>query len=226
MTRTRTIYTNFQDLSIRGESAIVILKLMMAFNDLSLANQALSRWQEEQPNCRKVRQVGAKMYFVRIQISHLYEGLKIIDAIRKDPALSNLVGRCGRETQRAFHKLEEFLPEGKNRKEFEKLVGQIRHNLTFHYNESGRLIKRAILDRATCGEANNSSITASDDASSWHFKVADDVVDSIVVRQIWDIPRNTDLRSEVDKTLDRVYEIFLWFVTFSAGFIWKYLNKP
>ena len=48
------------------------------------------------------------------------------------------------------------------------------------------------------------------------------VVDSIVVRQIWAIPRDADLRVEADKVADRAHQIFLWFVDFSGEFIWKY----
>ena len=33
----------------------------------------------------------------------------------------------------------------------------------------------------------------------WHFKVADDLIDSIVVRQIWGIPKGSDVRFEADK---------------------------
>jgi hypothetical protein len=56
----------------------------------------------------------------------------------------------------------------------------------------------------------------------WYFKVADDVVDSIVVRQIWAIPRYADMRAEADKVADRAHQIFRWFVDFAGEFIWKY----
>ena len=36
-----------------------------------------------------------------------------------------------------------------------QLIGQIRHNLTFHYNQSGMLIERAISDRAGRSDAQN-----------------------------------------------------------------------
>lgn len=59
----------------------------------------------------------------------------------------------------------------------------------------------------------------------WHFKVASDIVDSIVVRQIWNIPREADARIEADKILDRVHQITMWFLDFSAEFIWKYCES-
>lgn len=216
---------NFQTLLARGPSAVTVVKLMMACNDLSLVNQALADWKKEQPNSRKPRQVGAGMYFVRTQLAHLYEGLKVIEEIREAATLIALVKQCDAQTQQSFHELEQFVRGGPNRAEFERLVGQVRHNLTFHYFQCETLVERAIEDRAGRQEANASSVTRGDSAHLWHFKVADDIVDSIVVRQIWDIPRNADLRIEADKVADRVHQIFLWFVDFSGEFIWKYCES-
>lgn len=222
MAMTKTKYIDLQTFSDRGKSGTTVVKLMMACNDLSLANQALSEWKKEQPKNKKSRQVGAGMYFVRTQLAHLHEGLKIIDAIRKDPALLIFVKQCDTQTQESFHTLQQFLPGGPMHKEFEQLVGRVRHNLTFHYDESGKLIEIAISDRASRAEARMSSITRGDTGHSWHFKLADDVVDSIVVRQIWAIPKNADVRAEADKIADRVHQIFLWFVDFAGEFIWEY----
>jgi hypothetical protein len=222
--RTTTKYTDFQTLLARGKSAIMVIKLMMACNDLSLANDALGQWKKEQQLSRKARQTGAGMYFVRTQLAHLYEGLKVIEEIRKKSSLLAKVKKCDFQTQESFQNLEQFLPGGLKRLEFEKLVGKVRHNLTFHYNQSDKLIRRAISDRAARSEARHSSITCSDTAYLWYFKVADDIVDSIVVRQIWDIPRSADLRVEADKVADYVHQIFVSFMDFSTKFIWKYFE--
>lgn len=225
MPRTITRYINFQKLQARGKSAVTVIKLMMACNDLSLTNQALSEWRKEQPNNRKSRQSGAAMYFVRAQIAHLHEGLKVIEAIRQDSTLFALVKDCDNKTQESFRELEEFLPGGSKRAEFEKLAGRVRHNLTFHYDESGKLIEKAIADRARRPDGQISSVTRGDTAHLWHFKVADDVVDSIVVRQIWNIPRSVDLRVEADKVADYLFKIVLCFADFSGEFIWKYCGN-
>jgi len=215
---------NFENLRNQGQCAVTVAKLMMACNDLSLANEALSGWKEKDSKMMKQRQIGAGMYFVRTQLAHLHEGLKVIDSIRKDKALTSLLRRCDNLTQESFRQLEEFLPGGSKRAEFERLVGRVRHNLTFHYDESGKLIERAIEDRASRSEARISSVTRGNTAYLWHFKAPDDLVDSIVVRQIWNIPRNADLRVEADKIADQVHQIFLWFMDFSGEFIWNYCN--
>lgn len=222
MSRTSSTFISFETLKARGSSAITIIKLMMTCNDLLLADQALAEWKKEQPLNKKPRQTGAGMYFVRTQLSHLHEGLKVLENIHKDSFLMSLVKQCDPETQESFHNLEQFLVGGSSRSEIEKIIGRIRHNLTFHYDESGKLIEEAISDRAARSEARISSITRGDHAHLWHFKVADDIVDSIVVRQIWKIPRGTDLRVEADKIADRVHQICLWFLDFSGELIWRY----
>lgn len=151
--------------------------------------------------------------------------LKVIDAIRNDQEPINLVNQCDAQTQESFKELEQFLPGGAKRKDFEKLIGLIRHNLAFHYNESGKMIKKAISDRATRPGARTTSITRGDTAYLWHFKIADDIIDSIVVRQIWKIPISKDLRIEANRVANQIHHISLRFVDFSGEFIWKYCGN-
>jgi len=198
---------------------------MMACNDLSLANQSLFEWKKELSGSMKSRQIGAGMYFVKTQLAHLHEGMKVIKEIKKCPVLMALVDHCDSQTQKSFNELEQFLHNGAKHDEFEKLVGRVRHNLTFHYDENGKHIKQAVSDRAGRPDARISSVTRGDTAYLWHFKVADDIVDSIMVRQLWKIPREADLRIEADKVADQVHQIFLLFVDFSGEFIWKYCES-
>lgn len=222
MARTHTRLVNFQTLEARGESAVVVVKLMMACNDLQLANEALSEWKKEQSLFRKSRQLGACMYFIRLQLGHLFEGLKIVAQIRNNPTLFSLVGQCDAQTKESFANLEQFLPGGAKRPEIEKLMGRIRNNLTFHYEGNGKLIAKAISDRAARAEARLSSVTRGSTMYLWHFKTADDVVDSIVLRQIWGIQRTADPQIEANKIADYLHQICLWFVDFSGEFTWKY----
>jgi hypothetical protein len=198
---------------------------MMACNDMQVANEALAEWKSEQLPHKRHRQFGAKMYFVRLQISHLYESLKIIDQIRGDRQLMKLVDQCDAKTQQSFQELEAFLPNGAKRQWLDRMVGKLRHNLVFHYDESGKLIERAIADRAARAEAWHSSVTRGSAAYLWHFKPADDILDSIVVRQIWGVPRQQDMRTEVDRIVDEIHQVFLSFVDFSGEFIWKYCSR-
>ena len=156
---TSTRQVHFDRLHARGPDAAVVIKLMMACNDLSLANQALDDWKKDQPRERRQREIGARMYFVRVELAHLFEGMKVIEEIQRTPSLRNLVERCDSRTKASFAELEMFAHGGANRAEFEKLIGQVRHNLTFHYYRCEKLVLQAIADRASRREARLSSIT-------------------------------------------------------------------
>jgi YD repeat-containing protein len=221
VSRTSTTYVSFDSLKASGGSACTVVKLMMACNDMSLANQALTEWKKYQPRNKKSRQKAAGMYFVRTQLAHLHEGFKVLDAMRADNALMAHLESCDKETKKSFQNLISFLHGGANHDEFERLVGRVRHNLTFHYDESGKMIEKALAD----GGNWQSSITRASTAHLWHFKIADDIVDSIVVRQIWKIPKSADTRNEADKIADRIHQIFLWYVDFAGEFIWRYCKK-
>jgi hypothetical protein len=198
---------------------------MMACNDLQIANEGLSQWKEEQPRNRAYRQRGACMYFLRLQIAHFFEAFKIIDEIGNDAWLSGLVWRCDKQTQDSFQYLQQFVKGGTRRQWFETIVGRVRSNLTFHYDENGTLIERAIADRASRPVSQYSSITRGSTAYLWHFEVADEILDGIVVRQIWKIPRDKDLRAEADRVSDEIHEVFLKFLDFCGDFIWKFSGR-
>lgn len=225
MAITGTRFVDFETLNLRGQSAVTVVKLMMACNDLTITNQALGDWKNEERQSRRSRQRGACMYFIRAQIAHLYEGMKIIEEIRNENTLSMLVNRCDTQTQQSFRELEQYLQGGPRRNCFEQLAGRVRSNLTFHYDETGKLIEKAMADRGGRTDAQISTITRGSTAHLWHFKVADDVVDSIVVRQIGKVPRDADLRAEADVIMDEVQQIALSFLDFSGEFIWKYCER-
>jgi hypothetical protein len=225
MSGTHTKLIDYQKLRARGKSATLVVKLMMVCNDLQLANEALSQWKDEQPRSRAYRQQGAQMYFLRLQIAHLFEALDIIADVRNDSRLSALVWQCNKRTQTSFEYLEQFLKGGTARPWFDRIVGRVRNNLTFHYDESGRLIDRAIADRASRPVSQYSPITRGSTAYLWRFQVADEILDSVVVRQIWEIPRDKDLRAEADRISDEIHKVFLAFVDFCGDFIFKFFSR-
>jgi hypothetical protein len=67
----KTKYTTFKKLSDKDELGVVLGRLMMAVNDIGVCNDGLGAWMGEQKDAiRKERQQGARMYFVRMLISH------------------------------------------------------------------------------------------------------------------------------------------------------------
>jgi hypothetical protein len=224
MTRTLTRQVDFRTLTSRGPSASTIIRLMMACNDLSLANQALTEWKQEQRGERKSRQQGAGLYFVRMQMAHLHEGMKVIQDIKKDPILMALVQRCDSRTRESFGELEKYLRGGIHRKEFESLIGNIRNNLTFHYDEQGKRIPKSLSSLASKAD-HFGSVTRGNTAHVWYFQAADRVVNNAICFQIWEIPEGSDVTAEADKKAMRCHEIFLTFVDFAGEFVWQYTGS-
>jgi len=225
MTGTATLIVDFERLASRGADGAVVAKLMMACNDMTIANLSLSDWKEEQSQDRRDLQVGARLYFIRLELSHLYEGLKIIPEIRSAAGLYSHLQSCDNQTQESFSEVEAFAPGGARNRELEALVGRIRNTLTFHYHGASKPIERAIRDRGSRKGARLSSITRGTTAHRWRFSAADDIVDSVVVRQIWNVPQSADLRSAVDEAAMRVHAISLRFLDFAGEYVWRYFRK-
>ena len=217
---TESRFLSFHKLQLRAPQAVTLVKLMMACNDLTFTNQALDDWKNETRPERKATQAAGCRYFICAQLSHLYEAIDVIQNIQDDPALFAFVGRCDHRTQEAFRKLQRYVKDGDQHSRFEAVIGRIRNNITFHYPERDKEIAKAIAKRAARSQV--SSITRGSTSHLWFFKVADDVIDSIVVRDIWKVPDTTDLRSGADEIAVEVHQIQLLFLDFAGEFIWKY----
>jgi hypothetical protein len=224
MSRSRTVFIDLQRLSSCGNDASIIIRLMMACNDLFLANQFLSMCQGAQPPIHKHVQRGAMMYFVRLQCGHLNEAMKIITEIKQDKKLCDEVKKCSRPAQESFTELTSCLSGGANEKKFNQDVGKIRHNTVFHYDERARLIKTALRDRAGRQAARPSKITTGDRINLIRFELADDIIDTIVCRQIWGIPRQSNLREEADRHAKFGSDLCKSFLVFSDEFILRYIE--
>ena len=121
--------------------------------------------------------------------------------------------------------LRQYMTGGAKRKKFDDYIVRVRNNLTFHYDQSGKLIAREIGDPASRTESNATSITRGSSMHSWRWGIADDLIDTMVVRQIWRIPRAADLENEVTAIVNELHEIVLNFVDFCADVIWRYVNS-
>jgi hypothetical protein len=93
MTAVNSRWVDCAALLRRGSGASILIKLMMAVNDLALADDALGSWNKEQPDLRKNRQAGARMYFVRLQMAHLVEAMTAVEEFKKDPSLMNALSK-------------------------------------------------------------------------------------------------------------------------------------
>jgi len=75
-----------------------VLRLMMACNDLTIANQALGICRRTESEKNEYIRRGAALYFVRLQMAHLHEALKIVSEIQGCPNLRRFVDQCPQAT--------------------------------------------------------------------------------------------------------------------------------
>ena len=105
MAFTRFKQINLDDPKWRGEDAGIVTSLMLACNDMSLCNQALSMASKEDAYSSAKTASGARMYFLRMQISHLWEALKIVPELRASANLMRRVKSSDQRTQESFRQL-------------------------------------------------------------------------------------------------------------------------
>ncbi|MFH0131888.1 hypothetical protein ACGLHS_16900 [Variovorax sp. VaC1] len=221
MTRTTTRQINFETLKLRGASAVVVIKLMMAANDMSYANQNLADYKAAvERGDRNVRPNGG-LYWVRLQIAHMSEAFVIINQIRDTPDLMNFVDQCDRRTRESFANLLPFLHGGAKHDQFRQLVEKVRNNVAFHY-QCDKLIGKTIGTLASRSGHRISTITRGDDVRLWHFQAADVVLDTIVVRELWQVPLTRAAIDGADEAAWNTHLMFLDFMDFAGEFIWKY----
>ena len=202
----------------------IIMRLMMAFNDLVLVNQCLRMVKKENSPIAQEYKMGAGMYFVRLQFSHLNEAMKIIIKIRDSHLPLCIVKKCTDRNKENFEKLKGYLKGGQNYVEFKSKVGKIRHNVTFHYDESAKLYNRALKTRSARKDGKTSKITWSPDIENMRFNIADDIHDTIVCRQIWQIPEDANIREEANTFADFGREVCLCFLQFAYEYVVRYLQ--
>jgi hypothetical protein len=126
--RSRTRSTTFRRIANAGELGPSLIKLMMAVNDLGIANHGLQQWKESPPAGHDTRSQGAKSYFVRLMTAHTFEALKVIHKINSTPKFKKLVDQCDRQTREAFARLVKVI----GTREYSTMK-RIRNAIAFHY---------------------------------------------------------------------------------------------
>jgi len=213
----------------KKEEASLIIRLMMASNDITTANHAASTFKdgELKPTQEHIRQ-GYRMYFIRIQTGHLNEAMKLIkelsDMLKTSKSLSATYEKCLPENKKNFLKLQECLPLGKTYNEFKQNVTKLRHKIVFHYNEK-KLFKNAISNRIKDKKRKYSSITISDDIRFGRFNIADEIIDTVVCSDLWNLHDDSTLRNEADKHAQFGFELCVSFINFCKEFIFLYIKE-
>jgi len=217
MSRSTSRSTNFRRLAGVPELSPTIVRLMMACNDLAIADHSLAIWHGEQPHHRRHRETGARMYFVRLQIAHIFEALSIIEHIRDTPKLRDAVAECDQRTRGSFEKVVSFIGTDDY-----QIMLRIRNNITFHYGD--RVVEKAIVAAAKSYPDVPLTMSIGQETIDWFFAPADRIIDRIVVRDIFSVPDEADVRVEVDNIVVRLQIIVKMFADFAGYFIWRHSN--
>jgi len=223
MRATQTFFIDLQRLSECKEDAVLIIQLMRAADDISIANWGLAQFKSEKPNIQKHVQLGACRYFVRLQCGHLVEGLKLIEKFNQRSDLLKILSKCEDHVQNAYNRLIEVLPGGSNRKKYKEWILPVRNRLAFHYDPS--LVARALKQRSSNQVGRRSTITRGSEMSLWRFNIADEIEDTIVCRELWKIPLDEDLHAEVNKRVDFGSKLCIDFLNFVGVVAFRYTKK-
>jgi len=194
--RTHSEFISFAKLA-NLQAVIPVVTVALVCNDLAVANSAMSRLTANVPRSLHHVRRGVRMYFSRMQCGHLNEGMDAIAEVQKTSLLLAAVQSCRTSAIAAFHELCKCLKGGPYHKEFKRHVGFMRNRAAFHYDPND--LGWAIADRAGKSQGGTSSLTAGEDIHSSRFEFGDDLLDSVVCRRIWGIPKNQDVRQEADR---------------------------
>ena len=83
MVKYRITQVNLSKLNPENKEHLMIVRLMMAFNDISMANACMVEYYNIADKAKSHLKRGGTNYFVRLGCGHLYEGLKIIRDLKK-----------------------------------------------------------------------------------------------------------------------------------------------
>jgi hypothetical protein len=170
MSRSTHKFARLAAIDSKGKLGSVLIRLMMVINDMSLAMDAQRRWTEDVKMERTHRERGAKIYFIRLQMSHIFEAMAIVEEIRDSADLMNAVDRSDPFTKKGFAALLTFIGSPEY-----KIMARIRNNLTFHYDP--KVIERALASLVAKHPDASGSMSLGDDPHNWFFEPGDMVGD-------------------------------------------------
>src|SRR5258708_1377172 len=177
---TRTLTVDLRRLERTGPDGVLALRVMRAANDLAAANAGWRHANREFPRLEKHMQDGVRRYYVRLQCGHLVEAVDLVPEVCASPRLHGVVGRCSAEARASFGRLVDCTKGHSRRKDFERYVVSLRHEVAFHYKAG--VTKLALARRAAREEMRYSRVTLGSNIDLWRFNVADDIELSVVAR--------------------------------------------
>jgi hypothetical protein len=197
--------------------ASLLARLMMIVNDMAIVNESLRVWSTSEDKRWQSRKRGGRALFARVQMSYVYEALQVIKEIRDSPTLMGEVAKCSKKTQECFAAVKAFI----DTEDCQKLI-RLRNNVGFHYD--AKLAERAVNGIAGDFPDDSSTMTLGEEPLDWHFVLGDKIQDKIVVRYIFEVPKDKDIGQESDAIAGRVFDMAQKLAEFAGYFIWECTN--
>lgn len=211
----RTIFdTRFSRLARKPKLGSVMVRLMMALNDVSLSDDGMGRWKNEENERLKNWKTGAQRFFLRTLLAHIFEALAIIREIVNDAELMKVVEGSDAATRSSFEKLRKFIDSADY-----KFLKRIRNNLAFHYD--GKVVQRSVENLAGRFPRKLISCSLGDEAIDWHFTPGEWVENDIIVRAIFGIDAVDEkvAQEKTDEIIVRIHELAYSLADFGGHFI-------
>ncbi|MGH8564431.1 MAG: hypothetical protein ACREXW_10210 [Gammaproteobacteria bacterium] len=225
MSKSTTWMVSMNRLAQQGETGGIMVRLMMVLQDYALANHAMETWKKEEDPKRKDRKVGAGRYFLRLQMSHLFEAFEIIKKeIEKSDELKAAIEACDTQTKKSYQALLEFL-----KGDDYKLLLHIRNKIGFHYDRKvvlqslERIEKRQERKRQEKKYTSDlAALTLGREALDWYLRPTEWLANDIIVHWIFKIPEYeepADIQEKTDEIVMRLHNIAAVFADFAGYFI-------
>jgi hypothetical protein len=210
----RIKYFKSRDLALPGDLPSVLIRLMLAINDIALAADANDAWAETTEHPRAHLKGRARRYFVRLIMSHVHEALKIIDEISRSPDLIAIVDQSDAHTRENFKKLIAILNSPERGR-----LSRFRSNATFHYDKkvAAEHLQRVVGQDPAAPWGYSVGSTPVD----WNFELGDAVMAHMVVKFVLgaDEPRSPARAKKVAEISTRLDQIAMMFTGFAKSFI-------
>jgi hypothetical protein len=190
----------------------VILRLMIAMNDIGITNSSMAEWEKSDDPQKKARWRGGVLYFGRVQSAHLFEALSIIDEIKSDKNLIAVVDKADQTTRRSFEIISKVLGSNDH-----KILAKMRNVVAFHYEP--KLTMRRLRKLVEKWPDHSTMYSIGNETLEWHFELGDLIVDEITIFEVFKIAEGADIQKAAIEVLDRQHKIGTAFCDFAWYFV-------
>jgi hypothetical protein len=214
----------------------VILRLIMALNDIASVQNLLSKLKGEMPETQEMKEVrkgqsnfdklkqsalqGHVRYLERMQVGHLREAKKVLDEISSNSELERTFKLYLSSQDKLWNSTWTLFNDIK----FRTHIKKVRDNLGFHYNnENGSKILIEALERGIKA-GHNSQIVFSDDPAYMRASLGDDIYD-YALSNLLNVPSGKDFHSVFYQELGYHFDLAKAFVNFASSFLKFHFEK-